>query len=198
MPDREPIRITEVLNYTHEPWYTDWVLKVGKKQANKISNDAMRLGTTVDDAIKGKTVSVHKNDKEFFNNCISAYKKWNRIYKPDSVVPMGRMNIHIKEKDLFITGEPDLLVNGNTIVDIKCSRAISLKQWIQVNMYSLLNMLCTDQPVMDIAILRLDKNTGSYEYVVKPYSQVLSDVWYGLAGYYVLSNKENENDGDEL
>ena len=167
----------------------DWVCRVGKAEAKKTGTVAMSIGTAVDECIKTGKTTVKKHHAEV-NNCLEAYKKWKEVYKPISITPGVRLYATIDGQE--VSGEPDLFVD-DVLVDIKCSSKISPKYWIQVNMYRQLH-----QSVGDVAILRLDKHTGSYEYVVRKHEPSLCGVWLGMLRAMVYLKGEEDNGGDEL
>lgn len=183
------IRITQVLDYFKEDWYIDWVLRFGKAHCNRVSKEAMAIGTFVDEAIKsGKVVAPKKHSHEI-GNCLSAYKKWRETYQPKSISPCSRMRF--EDERFIITGEPDLDID-KCITDIKCSSKISLKYKIQVNMYEFLRRKNGMEPYDDVAILRLDKSLGSFEYWRDKYDPKLVSVWCGLAEAYVLFKGDSD------
>ncbi len=198
------IRVTEPLNYFKEPWYIDWVHRVGRTEANKTAKKAMSIGSRVDELIKnrvnGEFTGKTKKDSQEVLNCCQAFKKWEEVYKPTSIVPCERYFASIEGEE--ISGEPDIMVDG-VLVDIKCSAKISPSYWLQVNMYRYLQWLTppgfklTEDNRYKVGILRLDKVTASYEYVVKEYDPSLVNVWLSLMRAYVYFNKE-KFDGDEL
>lgn len=191
----EPIRITEVLSYFKEPWYIDWVHRVGRTEANRISKASMKIGTRVDELIKKECVesnhiaTVYKKESLEVQNCLLAYRKWHNNYKPKSLSSCSRLNATIEGQE--VTGEPDLMVD-DVLVDIKCSTKISPSYWVQVNMYRRLSEQCGK-----VGILRLDKTTSSYEYIVKEFDGKLCDVWVGLMRAFVYY-KGDSHDGAEL
>ena len=200
-----PIRVTEVLNYFKEPWYIDWVHRVGRTEANKISKASMKVGTEVDKIIKenvsGNYLPEKHKNKEV-ENCIEAYKKWFKVYQPKSITPCTRLYSTIEGHE--VTGEPDLMVDG-VLVDIKCSSKISPSYWLQVNMYSILHNIQANNLDFDtvykllklkkphkVGILRFDKITASYEYVLQDYSPSLVDCWVGLMrAFYYYKGEDN-------
>lgn len=191
-------RVTEPLNFFSEPWKLDWYARVGKKEANLISRRAMKIGTRVDELIKlslnPKSSGLPRKTKakpepSEVQACLEAWAKWRRVYNPASVTPCVRWNATIEGQD--VSGEPDILVDG-VLVDIKCARKISPGYWIQVNMYQYLR-----KSQEKVGILRLDKETASYEYVVREYEPSLVSVWIGLMRAY-LYYKGASDDGDEL
>ena len=192
-----PIRVTEVLDYFATPWLVDWKLRVGKREANRISKEAMKIGSRVDEIIKNCPIDpFFDKEKIEVTNCIDAYYKWMSVYKPKSITPCTRLYATID--GIEVTGEPDLMVD-DVLVDIKCSSKISPNYWVQVNIYS--KLMYRDEVYnvnpFKVAILRLDKKTGSYEYVVKDYDPNLVDVWRGLLKAYCYY-KERDDDGVEL
>lgn len=182
------IRVTEPLNYFVEPWYIDWVHRVGRTEANKIKKKAMAIGSRVDELIKNPTIYADKKDKPEVLTCMEAYRKWLSLYTPLLVESGVRLFKQIEEVE--VTGEPDLFVDG-VLVDIKCSSKISPSYWIQVNMYRKLH-----GSTGKVAILRLDKETGSFEYVVKDYDESLVTVWLGM--YRAMVYLKGEQNGAEL
>lgn len=184
----EPIRVTEPLNFFKEQWYIDWIHRVGRTEVNKVGKQAMAIGTRVDELIKTGGVPTTK-DKPEVHTCLSAYAKWLSIYTPLVVTNGNRLFKSIEEVE--VTGEPDIYVD-DVLVDIKCSSKISPMYWIQVNMYRKLQ-----DSTGKVAILRLDKHTGSFEYVVKEHDPFLCDVWLGLCRA-MLYLKGEEHDGDKL
>lgn len=188
----EPVRVTQILDYFKEPWYIDWVCRVGKAEANRTGKRAMKVGSRVDELIKMNGKPVAKDSDEV-KLCYSAFEKWRAIYQPKEVVNGTRMNNVIE--GIAVTGEPDIFVDG-VLVDIKCAGKISPKYWIQVNVYRELTKLCRKDVPEKVAILRLDKKIGSYEYVVKDHDKSLVDVWVGMARAYMYL--KGEEDGAEL
>lgn len=183
------VRVTEVLGHFKEGWYTNWMMAVGKKQASVVKKIATDIGSRVDELIK-----IHPSDPQpeadeviEIHNCVKAYKKWYADYSPKFVSGQNRITTNISGVD--VTGEPDLLVDG-IVVDIKCARKISPTYWIQIAMYTI--MMGKGEGT-NMAVLRLDKQTGSYEYVVRPFAQRFVDVWLWMAEAYLESIK-GEND----
>lgn len=200
----EPISVTTVLDYFKEPWYIDWVCRVGKKEANRVSKAAIKVGTSVDGTLKllpYAPLAPKKATPEVVN-CVEAYKKWLGVYAPASIVAGSRLYATIDGHE--VTGEPDLMVD-DVLVDIKCSSKISPKYWLQVNTYAYLkrwqqSKVSLELDILDagkVAILRLDKKTGSYEYIVKEFSGECVRVWMSMLKAYCYL-KGDDNGGDEL
>ena len=185
------VRVTEVLDYFQAPELVAWKLRVGTKEAGRISREAIKIGTAVDEHIKVSPNAVIATTSRNLEtrNCIAAYHKWLNLYKPESVAVGERFTV-LNEYPCEITGEPDLLIDG-VLTDIKCSKRISANYWLQVNVYA--HFLGYKR----VAILRLDKESASYEYVVKDYDKSLVNVWLGLLRAY-LYYKGVDSGGDEL
>ena len=197
----EPVRVTEVLSYFSEPWKLDWYAKYGKAHCNRVGKASMKIGSEVDEIIKANVGGAYLPSKlknKEVASCIEAYQKWHKVYQPKSIVPGTRLFATIDGVE--VTGEPDLFVD-DVLVDIKCSTKISPSYWVQVNMYNYLEGCSfggtNSVTHSKVAILRLDKVSGSYEYVVKAYDPSLVEVWCGMMRAYCYFNKER-NDGDEL
>ena len=199
------IRVTQVLDYFKEPWYTDWVVKVGRREANRISKQALKTGALVDTIIKASPKEENQHLPEYkkisheASQCLKAYWKWVEVYKPESITPCERLNTTIEGVE--VTGEPDIMVD-DIIVDIKCSNRIDIRHWIQVNMYKYLWKV---EPVFKdkrelgkVGILRLDKVSGSYEYQVKDFDSSLVDVWVGLLRAFMVFNREVLSGGSDV
>lgn len=179
-----PVRVTEPLNFFKEQWYIDWVHKVGRTEANKIGKQAMAIGTRVDELIKEGDTPTTK-DKPEVHSCFAAFNKWRSVYTPLVVTNGTRLFKSIEEVE--VTGEPDLFVD-DVLVDIKCAGKISPTYWIQVNMYRQLQ-----GSTGKVAILRLDKHTGSFEYVVKDYDPFMCKIWLGLARAMIFLKGDEQN-----
>ena len=196
------IRVTEVLDYFKEPWYTNWVVRVGKREGNRVSKAALKVGTRVDEYIKtyakGELGSAKRKEKPEVESCLQAFEKWEKVYQPASIKPCTRLFATID--GIEVTGEPDLMID-DVLVDIKTSKHIDIKMWVQVNMYQYLSEMRSAYIGLTppkVGILRLDKTTASYEYVVKDYDPSLVNVWCGMLRAFVVFNKEALDGGSEL
>lgn len=189
----EPIRVTEVLGFFKEQWYIDWIHKVGRTEANRKSKEALKLGSLLDKIVKeGLTPDKKSSPDTVFAH--EAFLKWKKIYEPEYLKPCVRL--HAQVNGVAVTGEPDFEI-PDTTVDLKGAVRISTHYKIQVNVYEYLRRISGLEPNKNVAILRCDKQSGSYEYWAEPYSQRFVDAWCGLLVAYVVY-KENDNDGVEL
>lgn len=183
------IRVTEVLNYFQPPQLVDWKLRVGKKEANRISKAAMKIGSRLDELVKSNT-QPKKADKPEIWTAYNAYFKWMRTYTPIQVIPQKRA-----EKAIFgvlLSGEPDFIAL-NVLTDLKCSIRIDLKYWLQLAAYTWL----TDW-LGKIAILRCDKLTEAYQYEVRENLARYWEVYKGLLQAYIYFTEEEDDGGNDI
>lgn len=180
------VRVTQPLDYFINPSLVDWKLRVGKAEAGKISRAAMKVGTRVDELIKTGEAPIVK-DKPEVHSAHRAFKKWVEVYKPESIVVQTRSNRECEGVEL--SGEPDIMAL-DTLIDIKCAGRISLSYWLQLAAYAWLK-----DWTGNIAVLRLDKKTESFEYVVKPFDEKLLSVYMGvLRAFVYYTEGEDESD----
>lgn len=187
------VRVTEVLDYFKQPWYVKWVLRIGLREANKKSKAALKLGTRIDEMVKlGQEPS--KKDKVEVHSAYKALNKWRATYcadvqEPLSLTPCTRIN---KECcGILLSGEPDVIALGR-LTDIKAAKRISKTYWLQLAAYAWL----TDW-AEEVAVLRLDKEIESFEYVTKR----LADEWLiyqGLLRAYVYYTEGDEDYDDSV
>jgi len=149
------VRVTEVLDFFPLPELVDWKLKVGKKTAGLISRAAMKHGSEVDSIIKG-TIKESKTPKPEVKSALVAFNKWKADFgvTTDLIFPERRYDEVMK-----VTGEPDCLW-GNYLIDFKCATSIKPNYWVQLAVYN--SML--EEPKPKLAVLRLDKNLGVYQF----------------------------------
>jgi hypothetical protein len=86
------------------------------------------------------------------------------------------------DSDMLYAGRYDLMamVNGvKTLIDFKTSNAIYDEYWQQLSAYA-----GCEPGVVDIAIIRLDKETGDFEYQVRGYNYADTVAFKNLAQYY--------------
>lgn len=185
------IRVTQPLDYFHEPFLVDWKLRVGKAEANRISKAAMKIGTRVDELIKTGARPLSKDKPEVLI-ALKAYEKWKEVYKPESVVPQVRINTNVTYcgEQFILSGEPDLIAM-DTLIDIKVASRISKKHWLQLAAYAWLK-----EWKGPIGVLRLDKMTGSYEYVAK---EIVDEwrVYESVLRMYVYLKENDDDNGDD-
>ena len=181
------IRVTEVLDYYTEPELLAWKLREGPAKCEKVSKEALQIGTVVDGYIKAKLQKedyVLLSDNPAIFACMEAWEHF-REDRPELIEAITGIQTEVQKDEVI--GHPDLEITQREprplmstytaldeqpirrwgIIDIKTSKAIQPKYWTQVAAYWWLKGQQTPQlsPFNSfIGILRLDKQTGQYEY----------------------------------
>ena len=182
--------VTEVLDYATEPELMRWYRREGFAKCDRIGNEAKVIGTIVDETVQrivqGKTgdgIPVKLPGPEVMN-CLQAFSKF--LTNHQGFIPsIKSLQAELRHGDLV--GHPDFLIEEPHrwgIVDLKTSKRIYSKHWTQVAQYafmqerllrlaiqtveardSLSQAKLKECPQLFVAILRLDKESGQYEYV---------------------------------
>ena len=176
-------RISQVADFVKTEDFIDWIEKTEKRERTKRKNLALKIGTEVDGLIKGfvhNPIMPTKMSAEV-GSCFQAFTSWGENYSPSIVTGERLFN-----KELGITGEPDLYLNNNEISDIKCSIAIRPSYWLQLGGYLLLPIGFEPKQV---SILRLSKSDGSYEYKVRTDLENLKTLFISALNLYREFNK---------
>lgn len=179
------IRVTEVLDYFQNPKLVEWKLRVGKKEAGRISRAALKNGKRLDELVKSDT-QPKKADNIEIQAAYWAFYKWMRNYTPIEIKPLKRA-----EKAIYgvvLSGEGDFFAR-EVLTDLKCAKRISKQYWLQLAAYSWLY-----DWTGNVAILRCDKATESYQYEVRKLLGRWWNVYQGLLLAYIYYTEE---DGDD-
>ena len=181
------LSVTEVLDAFIPKGLLDWYLRTGKAEAKKISTIAMKIGTRVDeliqdDVLKG-SYKLSAKDPIEVKNCMDAWVKFKSDYSPN----IKAVQIEVKDDIHKLIGHIDLIMD-NMVVDIKCASSIKANYWLQVAKYS--QMYGAD--FKEVAIIRLDKNLGTYEFVKCSRLHRLVEVYDGLLSAYRYYNAPKE------
>ena len=175
------VRVTEILDYLTEPELLAWYIRMGKAACKKISDTSKSIGTAVDlmiqQDIKKQGYAVVTGTPE--ESCMNAWEKFKHD-NPSFISSI--LSIQTELNDGEIVGHPDI-ITINQIVDIKTSRAIQPRHWTQVSKYAQM----AKKP--KVAILRLDKETGNYEF--KEQGQEVIDYELGVFNAYLVAFKHN-------
>lgn len=174
-------RVSTILDAYKEPGLIDWEYRVGKKQAGQVKRSATKIGSRVhglieDFYVKGSYELAAKELPDVVN-CMKAFDRWQEDY--------GIEIVGTEEKryceELLVAGTSDLRAKS-MMIDIKTSGKISDKYWLQLAIYS--NMYFEEiGEIPDnwkLAVLRLDKNLGEYEWVVRDYDPHYMTVFKGM------------------
>lgn len=172
-------RVTSVLGYFTNPGLVAWRDRVGAKQAKQTMKTAAAIGTRVHGLChkhweKGR-YSLTPNDSVSVRNCMRAYDDWWKAYNPKTL----SMEVTQHCPALGVAGTYDIETH-DTLIDIKTSAMIKPEYWLQLGMYNYM----LEEPKDKIAVLRLDKFTADYEYVVKECTPDYIRIFMGLLNYY--------------
>ena len=157
--------ISAIANFFHDQDYTDWFTTHGKREANRKIKEAMNAGTAVDLAIQSLAMLEEINlpkPVKFALEIESACKAWVKFQATYEPTITGRQRTIINEAH-NLTGTLDFEFNENEICDLKYATAIRPSYWIQLGGYSYLNGGRNKK----VSVLRIDKTSDMYEYVVR-------------------------------
>lgn len=190
--------VTEVLGHLTEPELLRWIENNSKAKRKKITDLALRVGTDVDllvqQDIKDDGYLAPEGD-EPVENCLKAWELFKKDH-PEFIPSVKEMQTELTHGE--IVGHPDFINQGNRgwgITDLKCSKTIWPKYWTQVAQYAHLKLKAGDKFPAFIAILRLDKTTGLYQYEVIDDPQYIGYEWrvfdaYLVAYEHAVKNRE--------
>ena len=172
-------RVTEILDVHKEQGLIDWYIKKGKRDCNRVSNIAKKLGTKVhqyiEDDLTGLKPKSAKSSEFEYSSCIEAWKKFRERHE----VKVVSLEEELVNEEAQVIGHRDFkgFVDGRLVtLDYKTSTMLSLKNWIQVNTYNwLANYDCEY-----VALLRLDKNIGTFDYQVYPRDKELVSLFFDM------------------
>ena len=177
------VSVTQILDFFIPKQLLDWHLRTGSKEAKRLSTVAKKIGSRVDELIQDDIVKgsykLSAKDPIEVKNCMEAWNQFKQDYQPNVISTQKE----VKSEPQKLVGHIDLII-GATVVDVKCASSIKDNYWLQVAKY--LDMLEND--INDVAILRLDKNLGTYQYVVKNNVRELVSVFDGLLEAYRFYN----------
>ena len=186
------VSVTEVLDAFIPKGLLDWYLRTGKKEAKRLGTIAMKIGSRVDELIQQDVAGGYKlssKDPIEVKNCIEAWESFKRDYCP----VVKATQVRLVDGFSKVVGNADI-VTDNTIIDVKCSTSIRDNYWLQVAKYY--EMLDVDMfpTVCKTAILRLDKNLGTYEYKIGKNVSQCQRVFDGLLEAYRFYNAPKEQE----
>ena len=150
------IRVSESLDYFKPEWYTEWVLKVGKREANAISKKALKIGTRIDDIIRSGVYETNKKDTQEVKKSLSNFLAWRERYQVEEIVCLSRVD----DERIGLTGCPDFYwPEKETLVDFKSSKRIYPEYFFQLGGYKRLGF-----QAKKLAVLRCDKDLDEFEF----------------------------------
>ena len=192
------VSVTQVLEYFQEPELVAWKLRTPKWK--QIGESAMRVGSAVDWLIQqdlrpsmDTIATLSKEEEAAMTNCLQA---WQRFKVEHPLFHQTVSGVQTELTDGELVGHPDLEITEPEsetlapegaereagvyvyhparwgIIDIKTSKAIQPKHWLQVAAYAWLQasngqkQLVVPHNLSEcfLGILRLDKQTAQYEY----------------------------------
>jgi hypothetical protein len=192
-------RPSHILDYFAPPELVDWKARTGLTEAKRISRIALKHGSRIDELIR-ESKAPKKSDSIEVVNCFRAWSKWLSDYSPKFIVfpPTGYC-----EKRM-VAGTPDIYwEDQQDLIDVKSSKSVHENYFFQLGFYASVST----SPIKRLAVLRLDKELGEYEYVtnekVGMTVQDCIDGFNGLLAYYgrykrvqsALKPKEKVYDG---
>jgi len=188
------LSVTEVLDAFIPKGLLAWYLKTGAKEAKRLGTVAMKIGSRVDELIQAdingtKPKFYPKANEIEVANCMDAWHKFKQDYDPI----IEACQIEVKSEEQKLVGHIDLIMDGR-VVDIKCASSIKQNYWLQVAKY--LDMKNMTELVDSTAILRLDKNLGTYQFMVDTQAKIDNkkcvEVFDGLLTAYRFYNPPTE------
>lgn len=150
------IRVTESVGFFKPDWYTDWVLKVGRREANASSKKALKIGTRIDEIIRSGIYQADKKDSEEVKKSLQNFLAWKDRYSVGTIVPLER----IEDSGINLTGCADFYwPETETLIDFKSSKRISPEYFFQLGGYKRLGYPCKR-----LGILCCDKQEDYYDW----------------------------------
>ena len=190
------LRLTQVLDYFIPPELCNYLVRTGKKESGKIKRQTAKLGTrshglVEEDFLKGG-YKLRKSDSYEVRQSMEAWEKFKKEYD----VRIVDMEKRIYSKRYMVTARRDMLavINGErTLLDLKITGAIRPKNWIQVAMNALFEEENGGEHIDKLAILRLHKNLGDYEFVKRDNEDRYRVVFEGLLSAYRFFHEEQSS-----
>lgn len=153
----------------------------------------MKIGSRVDELIQEDVLrgsyKLSSKDSIEVKNCMEAWKQFKADYQPN----ITATQVEVKSEADRLIGHIDLILN-NLVVDVKCASSIKPNYWLQVAAYE--SML--EQDCDGLAILRLDKNLATYQFVTHEQAKVnwteCVDTFGGLLTAYRYYNRPKANE----
>lgn len=169
------VSVTEVMDYLTEKELLEWMLRTPKARREQTSEEAKRVGSLVDKAIQAdlrqvEPVKIAAADIASAN-CWQAWQRF-KLERPEIIrgIQVNEIQQELRLGDLV--GHPDLPYEDEDrwgILDVKCSRSIYPRYFTQTAQYSEMKLMSNPSYINTwprfIGIVRLDKESGNYEYI---------------------------------
>ena len=156
IPDKL-IRVTHAVDYFKTPEFMAWRERVGTREANATGKKATTIGSRLHEIIESGDYHALSKDSKEVKNCLQAFLKWKERYHVENFQLPPRLN----DEAIGLTGQPDFLwIDKKELVDFKTSKEIWPSNFFQLGGYKRLGI-----DAKTVAILRLDKEIGEFEYI---------------------------------
>lgn len=165
--------VTQILDYFQPRPLVDWKLRMGKTKCERISKEALNIGSMVDklvqeDVTKG-TFEIPKDAPVQVSNCMAGWCAFKDKHGT-LVSKIKRLQAELIHYDVL--GHPDIIIEDDDfieILDIKTSKSIRETYWVQTGQYMWMEMNTRPYELKKkdkfISILRLDKEVaGKFQY----------------------------------
>ena len=151
-------RVSRIIDFFAPPDLVEWKMDTGRKEAGRISRAALKIGSRVDDLIteNWQNPKVGKKDGLEVQSCLQAWQAWLKDYQPKEL----KFHETVYDEEAMVAGTYDFMW-GDILVDIKTSRNVKPYHFFQLGAYG---GMMKPHPEK-LAILRLDKSLGIYEFV---------------------------------
>jgi len=172
----QQIRVSQVIDHLAEPYLVSWKLK--NKDYEKISAEALTIGSFIDQYVKDDLNGVERLPGAYPINVANCVKAWFKFKedRPDVVERLVKYR-HNMQRELVLgdlVGHPDFILDDE-VIDLKTSKRISKSHWMQTAQYAWMWEKINKHPAFTktyvgfttmkkISVLRLCKETGTYEY----------------------------------
>lgn len=168
-------RVTHVLSSYLEQGLVDWKMEVGRVAAQRVSHKALRDGSRVDELvmtdIRKGGYKLRKSDNPEVVSCMKGWEK----FKQERPMTAVSTQVTCYDDEFGTAGTYDIEY-PDCIADVKASKHIQKKNWLQTAWYNSISKL--NKPY--IAILRLDPFWGSYQFVRKPMNPAYLRIFQGI------------------
>jgi hypothetical protein len=170
--------------------------KAAKSAHRAKKKEAADIGNLVHEAIEGflknncniGSILSHKDQRVY--NGFNAFLAWTKGYEVH-VIDFEKV---VHDSENLYAGRYDMLaiVDGiKTLIDFKTSNAIYDEYWLQLAAYA-----GCEEGVEQLAILRIDKETGELEYQKRDYNFQDTITFKLLAEFYNRKGGKNGNNND--
>lgn len=197
---QEYARVTEVLDYFYPPELVRYIANIGwgksQAQLKRTGSASTRVHKLIYDQHKKGRYKLRASDSFEVKSAMQAWDFFKRDYDP-IVLDMEHREY---DGDLGVTGQWDMFCVidraldgrkvGNTLLDLKSTGAIRMKNWVQAGMYARMKQNRDGVKIDSLAILRLDRNLGEYQFEVRPFEQYYVDLFYNHLNLFRYYNQE--------